>query len=545
MTLGQSGQTASSNIGTERLGHACGPLVAIGANVYAVGYDTYYCQGGSDSDSDFPYAMIEHWNGSSWRFVNAEDKKESEDGVLNAVTVSAGDVWAVGYTSDDNGNNTGALIQRWNGTSWTDSVGAVGDPTASLWGVAALSSASVWAVGQEGAHSFVEQWDGAAWQATPSQHPALDDSLAGVAAIPGTSLLWAVGQFVETLSTGGGKRFATQSVPELDNSLAAASSVPGTNRLWAVGQSGSEPLLEQWDGGSWTITPGPAVGVGLNGVLALSQTDVWAVGAGGLIEHWNGTGWVETAAPVYETADLEGLSAVSATDIWAVGGSLDISPPVVEHWNGTQWSSVPVPLPSWSNGAVLESVDAIATDDVWAVGIAGTKSGTDNPIVEHWNGQTWTAVASPSVSGAAELNSVSAAGPNDVWAVGRRLRVLHRSYGLIERWNGRRWSVVASPSVATNLASVTTVSPKDAWAVGVSGSIPLYDPDSGETWVRPGTPGLIEHWNGHRWTVSASPSPAAGSNFEGVAANGSSVWAVGSYVSTSGANQTLTERLMP
>ena len=84
---------------------------------------------------------------------------------------------------------------------------------------------------------------------------------------------------------------------------------------------------------SWKVVSSPSPGPGafdlLNGVAAVSTNDVWAVGinSGGegstaqtLIEHWNGKSWQVVSSPSPATDNsLNGVAAVSATNIWAVG----------------------------------------------------------------------------------------------------------------------------------------------------------------------------------------------------------------------------------
>src|SRR5439155_12210247 len=61
----------------------------------------------------------------------------------------------------------------------------------------------------------------------------------------------------------------------------------------------------------------------LLGVVALSASDVWAVGlqsASSLTEHWDGTAWAAVSSPNQVGADyLVAVSATSDSDIWAVG----------------------------------------------------------------------------------------------------------------------------------------------------------------------------------------------------------------------------------
>lgn len=50
----------------------------------------------------------------------------------------------------------------------------------------------------------------------------------------------------------------------------------------------------------------------------------------------------------------------------------------------------------------------------WAVGYAG-----DRTLIERWNGTAWTRVSSPSPPGADDLAGVTAVSSRDAWAVGQ------------------------------------------------------------------------------------------------------------------------------
>ena len=66
-------------------------------------------------------------------------------------------------------------------------------------GVAAVSTNNVWAVGDyltgsAIARTLIEYWNGSSWKVVPSPNPSsLDNHLTGVARIPGSSNVWAVG----------------------------------------------------------------------------------------------------------------------------------------------------------------------------------------------------------------------------------------------------------------------------------------------------------------------------------------------------------------
>ena len=148
--------------------------------------------------------------------------------------------------------------------------------------------------------------------------------------------------------------------------------------MWAVGYyyNGGiyQTLVEHWNGTSWSVVSSPNPGTDdnyLSGVAAVSANDVWAVGyydngsgaSQTLVEHWNGTAWSVVPSPNAGTSYnyLNGVAAVSASDVWAVGyygigGSTNQT--LVEHWDGTAWSVVSSPnvgtnqLPQWSSGGI-------------------------------------------------------------------------------------------------------------------------------------------------------------------------------------------------
>ena len=62
------------------------------------------------------------------------------------------------------------------------------------------------------------------------------------------------------------------------------------------------------------------------------------------------------------------------------GGALTI------HWDGSSWTIVP----SASSGT-LNGVAAVASNDVWAVG--SIVVGSDQTLIEHWNGSQWQVCA--------------------------------------------------------------------------------------------------------------------------------------------------------
>lgn len=84
----------------------------------------------------------------SWNIVSSPNQTSNNDNLSDVVAVSASDVWAVG-TYFGNGGNPHTLIEQWNGTSWSivasPNLGSIKDV---LSGVARVpGSSNVWAVG--------------------------------------------------------------------------------------------------------------------------------------------------------------------------------------------------------------------------------------------------------------------------------------------------------------------------------------------------------------------------------------------------------------
>jgi hypothetical protein len=306
--------------------------------------------------------------------------------------------------------------------------------------------------------------------------------------------------------------------------------------VWAVGLSSTGSLIQHWNGTAWS-TSLDASGY-LWGVSARYWNDAWAVGGSNwgspvatVIYHWNGSSWAQVPSPSPgEGAFLEGVVATSRTNAWAVG---QISPggagvpssyttPLIEHWNGKTWQVQRVVVPA--AGGQFTSVAATSAHNAWAVGYTGGAS-TGNgqqTLIEHWNGRSWRRVPSPNAPGAIRngLQSVSLVSPSYAWAAGTSNDGVTAST-LIERWNGKTWKIVASPTPDGDdqLNSVAAVSAKDAWAVGMT------LPSS----CNPACATLIEHWNGRTWSVAPSPNPPSNylNALWGVVSFYRNAWAVG------------------
>ena len=530
-------------------------ICALGDDCWAVGYYL-------DPTIGSPQTLIEHWDGNVWAKVNSPNPVGSSGSVLTSVTcVSASDCWAVGFYS--NGFTVLTLIEHWDisSSSWTTVI-SPNDPIAVynfLYGVACASASDCWAVGSADDAAYqtlIEHWDGT---------------------------LWSIVDSANTSATS-------------DNYLLSVTCQSVSN-CWALGFAvnfPTETLMEHWDGTSWTILSSPdkpgTLNSSFDGLTCSSVSDCWMVGryyhdttqiSQSLIEHWDGTSWTIVPSPNTSTTlsnFLNGVTCPLPSQCWAVGYSStdtvragetsDTSQTLIQYWDGTSWTIVVAPNRTGNQTNRLYDVSCGSPSECWAVGYStpGTSmfpSGS-SALILRWDGASWTIANSPNTTPQQDqtlfgLTCVSAA---DCWAVGYYLRadaaqgsviqpsVKHKDeksssdgvgvrvaveQTLIEHWDGTKWAIVASPNATTTQANelhhVTCEAASDCWAVGY-----YYD---GSYWRS-----LIEHWDGTQWSVVSSPNtnPTADEWLYSVACvSTASCWAVGYYDDHSGSVQTLIE----
>jgi hypothetical protein len=323
----------------------------------------------------------------NWTVVSSPNVANSNADVLTStLATSASDAWAVGYSRVTGVTQYRALTLRLVNGAWqlVNSANIVATDDTRFLAIGGKSSTDLWTVGSDypggdtqNQHGLIEHFDGQAWS-----------RVAVAANEPGNAALTAV------------------------------SSVSATN-AWAVGYSRDtgalfHPLIEVWNGSSWTLVSGAAFpGTGfdrLEAVAALASNDVWILGSSGrhpkpVFEHWDGTSFtiVPQAANGFDSI-MYGIAAVASNDIWAVGSQ------GAEHWDGTSWTLTPL-------STLLTGVVALASNDVWAVGGTSTF---------HFDGSTWTNVPNPAkaldTTGTAPslLSAVNGVANGPLFAVGSR-----------------------------------------------------------------------------------------------------------------------------
>jgi len=265
---------------------------------------------------------------------------------------------------------------------------------------------------------------------------------------------------------------------------------------WAVGGSGLDPasptavLVERWDGMAWAAIEAPSPGSQWNELLAVDASgpnDVWAVGrtASGfgdrpLALRFDGTAWTEVELPEEVTGVLTGVAAITPTDVWVVGytgePAASLESALLLHWDGVLWAIVDPGRSVGGGKSLLRDVDAVSPTDVWATGYHHNQ-----PLVIRFDGEAWGR-SETQVRGSSHAIEVVA--PTEAWAVGSP----------IQRFDGSAWTEVAGVPTGGELHAVAAVAPGDVWAAG-------FRLSADETSMR----SLVLRWAGQRWRQVEGP----------------------------------------
>jgi hypothetical protein len=289
----------------------------------------------------------------------------------------------------------------------------------------------------------------------------------------------------------------------------------------------ASPMVASVSAPTWTIQAVPylPLGASLLGVACPSGTDCLAVGrylatlnpdvdhpVGGM---WNGSSWVlQPLSPPTggSESQLAAVSCTTTTSCVAVGTYQNAvlgESPLAEIWNGNRWRSSQPPSPTGATGdAVLSDISCTRSNSVpvscEAVGWSRAHgSNQQSPLVEHWDGTTWTIVPFPSPVNRpknAELHAVACSAAAACTALGARFNGSFWT-GFAARWNGSGWTFQSLPTPrATSYLSVSCPASDFCMAVGSSNA-------------GPDAPAL---WNGVSWSALSSPSTAQPGKLMGV-----------------------------
>jgi len=237
--------------------------------------------------------------------------------------------------------------------------------------------------------------------------------------------------------------------------LQAITCTSATNCWAAGSSSGSSSfatLIERWNGSKWSIVSSPSPSTArpdvLSGVACGSASQCWAVGywfpgsfSGSLTEKWNGSKWSVLTTPNTSSGELAGDGCTSSSACLAVGIGDNLLV-IAQHWNGTKWAATTPVSPSGASSSELNAVACTGAPACESVGTYSA-SGANPTLGEGWNGSKWTLQAMPSISGSifATLEGISCPKSGDCWAAGLSDASSGASTPLLERWNGKTWSL--------------------------------------------------------------------------------------------------------
>ena len=486
---------------------------------------------GPSADHTVKQGLIaETWNGSHWRMVPVPRTPASNLSGMSCATATM--CFVVGSHFMTTGR-TQAISLRWDGTRWSPVQPQRPRPSTDLEGVSCPGPQDCYAAGTatgKGAnpqdHPLIEHWNGTRWSTQTIASPPRGTRLSDVSC-PTATVCTAVG------SAGG------------DNS-----------RL----------LVADLSGGTWTTSTVPSPAQAIPGTVSFSDVSCSAprvcsavlffLNQGEELAWWTAsrgaTGGFRIPKPIRDlAADIPfglnchgpGCTLVGAQDATDgqgddLGGGTAFA---LRNQNGGIFTAQPVPEPPGTAGAELNHVscagagfcaattsgagsffDVPAHDPSVAVrpsphgawqypanashGFLGSLSCPEATFclalgsaagAERWDGQHWAPAPSPGHPKPEEsgMQALSCTSPAFCLAVG--MTAANRNKPTYSVWNGTAWSPIARAAVPagsfrSSLTAVSCLSPTFCVAAG------SFDPVKKEE-IR----GLVETWNGTKWTVAS------------------------------------------
>ena len=213
-------------------------------------------------------------------------------------------------------------------------------------------------------------------------------------------------------------------------------------------------------------------------------------GAGGRRRSGAVRGVVSRLAPIAAVALIILLVAGLFFRVGLGAAQLDV---------GAAGSSTPLP----GSQTTLQDISMVSPSEVWAVGQyhPSIDQAETQVLLMHLQGGVWSQVDVP-ISG--YVNCVAMVSATDGWA-GGTMGFLH--------YDGNTWTI-AQTNLGWEPTHIQMLSATDGWAIGL--------------------PGVLAHYNGHRWTKQPLPAPLSGDDdllFTGLSMSSpSDGWAIGNLM---------------
>ena len=146
---------------------------------------------------------------------------------------------------------------------------------------------------------------------------------------------------------------------------------------------------------------------------------------------------------------------------------------------------------------------ALPDGTAWATGIYTTSSGhTSQALTEHWNGHSWTIVPAADPGSQDDmLYGATGVTDSDVWAVGGYSGPDGFFHPLIEHWNGHNWTVTPVKGVSGDDGVLTAITSAPGEGVWATGQLTSHAPDQQ----------VVLHLVGSSWLVTHGAVRTSGS----------------------------------
>lgn len=197
-----------------------------------------------------------------------------------------------------------------------------------------------------------------------------------------------------------------------------------------------------------------------------------------------------------------GVSCTSSSACTTVGKhqlSSGVVQPLVERWNGSSWSIQSISPPELSSPySRLQDVSCISSTECVAVGYYNTPEDAWVSWSARWQNGTWSTLNTPIPSGDSELNGISCTSSTRCVAVGD-----NGSKRLIMLWDGSSWSFQTPGTASGHLYGVDCTSASFCIAVGNGPTAEIWD---GTKWSTQSPPRPSESTWGFLWDISCKSS---------------------------------------
>ncbi len=430
----------------------------------------------------------EHWNGSTWSVITPLNPTGSEEAVLEGVSCAPGAAacMAVGHYHEKSGHDK-ALAENWSGTTWsttTTPAPAESEGGTDLYGVSCLSSSSCFAAGRR-----ISKEEEVAGIKFPAEEKTVSEA-------------WSGGPEWTVQTTSNVEKSAYNTFASVSCASSIACTAAGLTVIKPLGAE-SLTLAEDWNSTKWatqtTPNPSPLTEDSLKGVSCTSSTSCLAVGynkyaVDSFTEHLSGSEW--TVAKTF-SGEMKSVSC-PATNVCFVTGVTGSSLHYWELASGEQFASGTPPTPTGATSPVLRSISCTSESTCTAVGSYFAESKEYEPLVERYNGSSWSIQSAPNPtegSAGEAMLSVSCASATSCTTAGRAA-----GKPTAEHWNGSTWSVI-TPQNPTGGEEVVLEGVSCAPAATACMAVGHYHEKSGHD------KSLAESWSGSAWSIVETPTP--------------------------------------